>query len=81
VSLPAIQLELFDAVAKACADDHNKPLVVVVMAGGPVDLAPFKSDPRVSALLWVGYVASIRLTWPERRMPSTSRGLAHVCKQ
>ena len=54
MSLPAIQLELFDAVAKACADDHNKPLVVVVMAGGPVDLTPFKSDPRVSALLWVG---------------------------
>ena len=51
VAVPAIQLALYEAVAKAC---NGKPLVVVIIAGGPLDLSPFKEDPRTSALVWAG---------------------------
>ena len=33
----------------------GKPVVLVVMAGGAVCLGSYKSDPRVSAILFVGY--------------------------
>ena len=39
--VPAIQLALFEAVAV-----QAKKLVVVVMAGGPVDVSVFKGDSR-----------------------------------
>jgi beta-D-xylosidase 4 len=45
-----VQLALFDAVAAKA-----KTLVVVIMAGGPVDVSPFKTDKRVSALIYLGY--------------------------
>lgn len=50
MSLPSIQLALFEAVAAKA-----KKLVVVVMAGGPVDLSPLKTDKRIGALIVLGY--------------------------
>eukprot|EP00040_Diaphanoeca_grandis_P022702 m.122523 g.122523 ORF g.122523 m.122523 type:complete len:819 (+) comp28928_c0_seq1:2-2458(+) len=52
VALPSIQLKLLDQIAASC---KGKPLIVVIMSGGPVDLGPFKADKRVSALFWTGY--------------------------
>lgn len=50
VAVPAVQLALFEAVAATA-----KKLVVVVMAGGPVDVSVFKADKRVGALIFLGY--------------------------
>ncbi|KAK4775802.1 hypothetical protein SAY87_023763 [Trapa incisa] len=49
--LPGHQQELVSRVAAA----SKGPTVVVVMSGGPIDLTFAKNDPRVSAVLWVGY--------------------------
>jgi len=52
VAIPQIQLDLVDHVANASA---GKPVIVVVMSGAQLDLSPWSADPRISALLWVGY--------------------------
>lgn len=49
--LPGHQQELVSRVAMA----SRGPTTVVLMSGGPVDLTFAKNDPRVSAILWVGY--------------------------
>jgi len=52
ISLPGVQDQLVTRVAE-CA--KGKPVVVVVIAGGAVDLSKIKSNPNVSAILWAGY--------------------------
>ncbi|XP_031397596.1 beta-D-xylosidase 1-like [Punica granatum] len=49
--LPGHQQELVSRVAMA----SRGPTILVLMSGGPVDLTFAKNDPRVSAILWVGY--------------------------
>lgn len=49
--LPGHQQELVSRVATA----SRGPVVLVLMSGGPLDVSFAKNDPRVSAILWVGY--------------------------
>lgn len=49
--LPGLQQELVSRVAMA----SRGPVVLVLMCGGPVDVSFAKSDPKISAILWVGY--------------------------
>nr|XP_033513954.1 putative beta-D-xylosidase isoform X1 [Nicotiana tomentosiformis] len=49
--LPGYQQELISRVAMA----SRGPVVLVLMSGGPIDVTFAKNDPRVSAILWVGY--------------------------
>ena len=51
LSLPGHQQDLINAVTAAA----HKPIVVVVMSGGPVDLLAVKQDPRVGAIIFCGY--------------------------
>ncbi|KAF7837749.1 beta-D-xylosidase 1-like [Senna tora] len=49
--LPGLQQELVSRVARA----SKGPVVLVLMCGGPVDVTFAKNDPKISAILWVGY--------------------------
>ncbi|PON61933.1 Glycoside hydrolase [Parasponia andersonii] len=49
--LPGHQQELVSRVAKA----SRGPTILVLMSGGPIDVSFAKNDPRVGAILWVGY--------------------------
>ncbi|GFZ11513.1 beta-xylosidase 1 [Actinidia rufa] len=51
VLLPGHQQELVSRVAMV----SRGPLVLVLMSGGPIDVSFAKNDPRVVAILWVGY--------------------------
>jgi beta-D-xylosidase 4 len=50
--LPGNQERLIDQAANAAA---GRPVVLVVMSGGPVDIAFAKSDKRIHSILWIGY--------------------------
>ena len=54
IALPAPQLELAQAVLDA-AGDNGKPIVLVLIAGGGVDLSPLQADARLPAILFAGY--------------------------
>ncbi|XP_028788780.1 beta-D-xylosidase 1 [Neltuma alba] len=49
--LPGSQQELVSKVARA----SKGPVVLVIMSGGPVDVTFAKNDPKIGAILWVGY--------------------------
>lgn len=49
--LPGHQQELVSRVAKA----SRGPVVLVLMSGGPIDVAFAKYDPKIAAILWAGY--------------------------
>uniref|UniRef100_A0A2N9IR39 Fibronectin type III-like domain-containing protein n=1 Tax=Fagus sylvatica TaxID=28930 RepID=A0A2N9IR39_FAGSY len=49
--LPGRQQELVSKVAAA----SKGPTILVLMSGGPIDLAFAKNDPRIGAILWAGY--------------------------
>lgn len=49
--LPGRQQELVLRVAKA----SRGPTVLVLMSGGPIDVSFAKNNPRIGAILWVGY--------------------------
>ncbi|KAE9594916.1 hypothetical protein Lal_00013192 [Lupinus albus] len=49
--LPGHQQELVSRVAKAA----KGPVILVIMSGGPIDVTFAKNDPKISAILWVGY--------------------------
>eukprot|EP01123_Difflugia_compressa_P001965 TRINITY_DN1254_c0_g1_i1.p1 TRINITY_DN1254_c0_g1~~TRINITY_DN1254_c0_g1_i1.p1 ORF type:complete len:830 (+),score=168.28 TRINITY_DN1254_c0_g1_i1:160-2490(+) len=51
IDLPGVQNQLISKVA-SCS---KGPVVVVVMAGGPLDLSVPKTASNVHAILWVGY--------------------------
>ncbi|KAL9237215.1 hypothetical protein vseg_011795 [Gypsophila vaccaria] len=51
VLLPGHQQELISSVAMA----SRGPTILVLMCGGPVDVTFAKDDPKISAILWVGY--------------------------
>ncbi|WOL06055.1 putative beta-D-xylosidase 6 [Canna indica] len=53
--LPGKQMDLVRAVASA----SKKPLVLVLMGGGPVDVSFAKGDPSVGSILWTGYPGEI----------------------
>ncbi|TKY72531.1 Beta-D-xylosidase 1 [Spatholobus suberectus] len=49
--LPGFQQELVSRVARAATG----PVILVIMSGGPVDVSFAVNDPKISAILWVGY--------------------------
>ncbi|KAL8058449.1 hypothetical protein ABFX02_03G019000 [Erythranthe guttata] len=49
--LPGQQEGLIRAVAAA----SKKPVVLVLICGGPVDVSFAKDDPKIGSILWVGY--------------------------
>ncbi|KAF4360395.1 hypothetical protein CsatB_008389 [Cannabis sativa] len=51
LELPGKQEELISAVAKAA----KKPVVLVLLSGGPVDVSFAKYDRRIGSILWAGY--------------------------
>lgn len=50
--LPGYQQKLIQAIAKIA---NAKPVVLVIISGGPVDLSFAKEDDRIQSILWVGY--------------------------
>ncbi|KAK9665811.1 hypothetical protein RND81_14G138100 [Saponaria officinalis] len=51
ILLPGHQQELISRVAMF----SRGPTILVLMCGGPVDVTFAKDDPKISAILWVGY--------------------------
>ncbi|GLJ09079.1 hypothetical protein SUGI_0101470 [Cryptomeria japonica] len=49
--LPVYQEELVSKVANA----SKEPVVLVIMSGGPLDIAFAKHDENIKGILWVGY--------------------------
>lgn len=49
--LPGRQQELIMSVAKAA----KKPVVLVILSGGPVDISFAKYDGKIGSILWAGY--------------------------
>lgn len=49
--LPGFQTELINRVAEASAG----PVVLVIMAGGCVDVSFAQNNPKIGAILWAGY--------------------------
>lgn len=49
--LPGNQQELILRVARA----SRGPTILVLMSGGPIDVSFAKNEPRIGAILWVGY--------------------------
>ncbi|XP_057794542.1 probable beta-D-xylosidase 7 isoform X2 [Salvia miltiorrhiza] len=51
LGLPGMQQSLITAVAAAA----KKPVVLVLVCGGPVDVEFAKHDPKIGSILWAGY--------------------------
>uniref|UniRef100_A0ACD5X5Y6 Uncharacterized protein n=1 Tax=Avena sativa TaxID=4498 RepID=A0ACD5X5Y6_AVESA len=49
--LPGKQQSLVTAVASAA----KRPVILVILSGGPVDVTFAKSNPKIGAILWAGY--------------------------
>ncbi|XP_062184760.1 probable beta-D-xylosidase 6 [Phragmites australis] len=53
--LPGKQMDLIHSIASVT----KKPLVLVLLGGGPVDVSFVKQDPRIASILWVGYPGEV----------------------
>lgn len=51
LALPGKQQQLITAVARAA----KRPVVLVLLSGGPVDVSFAKYDRHVGSILWAGY--------------------------
>ncbi|KAJ7959038.1 Beta-D-xylosidase [Quillaja saponaria] len=51
INLPGKQQELIKSVAEA----SKKPIILVILSGGPVDISSAKDDNKVGSILWAGY--------------------------
>ncbi|KAF8765333.1 hypothetical protein HU200_008709 [Digitaria exilis] len=49
--LPGMQQSLITAVADAA----KRPVILVLLSGGPVDVTFAQSNPKIGAILWAGY--------------------------
>lgn len=49
--LPGTQVDLITSIAKVA----KKPVILVLLCGGPVDVDFVKYDPKIGAVLWAGY--------------------------
>ncbi|KAF0894313.1 hypothetical protein E2562_038282 [Oryza meyeriana var. granulata] len=53
--LPGRQTDLIHTIASVT----KKPLVLVLMGGGPVDVSFAKHDPHIASILWIGYPGEV----------------------
>lgn len=53
--LPGKQMEL----VKTIAGVSKKPLILVLLGGGPIDVSFAKEDPLVASILWIGYPGEV----------------------
>lgn len=53
--LPGKQMGLIHAIASVA----KKPLVLVLLGGGPVDVSFAKQDPQIASILWLGYPGEV----------------------
>ncbi|XP_047261149.1 probable beta-D-xylosidase 7 isoform X1 [Capsicum annuum] len=51
LGLPGQQEILIKAVAEAAV----KPVIVVLVSGGPIDISFAKDNPKIGGILWIGY--------------------------
>ncbi|TVU28539.1 hypothetical protein EJB05_20060 [Eragrostis curvula] len=51
LTLPGMQQSLIESVANAA----KKPVVLVLLCGGPVDVSFAKTNPKIGAIVWAGY--------------------------
>lgn len=49
--LPGMQEELINRVAQAA----KRPVILVILSGGPVDVSFAKTNPSIGSILWAGY--------------------------
>ncbi|KAK1299665.1 putative beta-D-xylosidase 6 [Acorus calamus] len=49
--LPGRQTDLINTIAR----ESRRPIVLVLMGGGPIDVSFAKHDPKIASILWVGY--------------------------
>ncbi|XP_022977987.1 probable beta-D-xylosidase 6 isoform X1 [Cucurbita maxima] len=49
--LPGKQMDLVSSVASV----SKKPIILVLVGGGPLDISFAKKDSRVASILWIGY--------------------------
>ncbi|KAL6953481.1 putative beta-D-xylosidase 6 [Sarracenia purpurea var. burkii] len=49
--LPGYQMALITTIAAVI----EKPLILVLTGGGPIDVSFAKGDPRIASILWIGY--------------------------
>jgi hypothetical protein len=56
LKLPGKQQELINVVAGAA----KKPVVLVLLSGGPVDISSAKNDKNIGSILWAGYPGQAR---------------------
>lgn len=49
--LPGKQMDLVSSVASV----SKKPIILVLIGGGPLDISFAKKDSRVAGILWIGY--------------------------
>ena len=55
LGLPGKQEELIKSVAKA----SKRPVVLVLLCGGPVDITSAKFNNKVGGILWAGYPGEV----------------------
>lgn len=55
IALPGLQQELLNRVAQAAVDAGKPPIVVIILAGGAIDLSSALGNENVGAILWAGY--------------------------
>ncbi|KAI4307367.1 hypothetical protein L6164_030567 [Bauhinia variegata] len=55
LDLPGKQQELIDSVAKA----SRRPVILVLLCGGPVDITSAKYDNKIGGILWAGYPGEV----------------------
>ncbi|CAN6233408.1 unnamed protein product [Urochloa humidicola] len=51
LTLPGQQQSLIESVANAA----KKPVILVLLCGGPVDVSFAKTNPKIGAIVWAGY--------------------------
>lgn len=51
LGLPGMQEKLINATAEAA----SKPVILVLMSGGPVDVSFAEENPKIGGILWIGY--------------------------
>ncbi|XP_037028719.1 beta-D-xylosidase 3-like [Bradysia coprophila] len=52
ILLPGLQPELISRVLNMA----QRPVILVLVSGGAIDLSLYKNDPRVGAIVWAGYI-------------------------